>query len=111
MSRKFENKDYVYSRVKGVIERNKESDLFHKAFLRPIEIALKTRTTEKDTKRPADALPYGLKQVIKRDIALNQYVLKDFVPFRSVDKTQLSMEKILENNQDNLISLMKPAQP
>ena len=78
MSSNYENGEYVYSKVKDVIQKNRESDLFHKAFMRPIEIALKTRFTENDTKKPLDALPYGLKQVIKKDISLNQYTLKDF---------------------------------
>ena len=84
----------VLKRVTEVIEKNKSSDLFHKAFLRPQEIALKTWRTEKDTTKPYDALPYGLKQAIKKDISLNQYVLKDFEPFSSLDSTKLNIKYV-----------------
>jgi hypothetical protein len=77
-SNDFENPDVIFERVKEVIEKNKSSDLFHKAFLRPQEIALKTWRTEGDSSKPHDALPYGLKQVIKTDISQDKYVLKDF---------------------------------
>lgn len=108
---KFEDKDYVYKKVNEVIERNKEQDLFHKAFLRPVEIALKTRLTENDKRRRPDALPFGLKQVLKKDISLNQYTLKDFKAFRNLPPNDRKMDVVVENNLDNLISLMKPTRP
>lgn len=77
-SHNFENPDVIYDRVKEIVDKNKASDLFHKAFLRPQEIALKTWRTENDLMKPHDALPYGLKQVIKADISQDKYILKDF---------------------------------
>jgi hypothetical protein len=65
-------------RVKEVIEKNRASDLFHKAFLRPQEVTLKTWRTESDDTKRHDSLPFGLKQVIKEDISFNKYVLRDF---------------------------------
>lgn len=41
----YENESVVLNRVRNVIEKNKSSDLFHKAFLRPQDIALKTWRT------------------------------------------------------------------
>lgn len=82
--------------------------MFHKAFLRPQEIALKTWRTEKDTDKPHDALPYGLKQVIKKDILNNAYVLKDFESFDALEPNNRNIKYINENNYDNLISLLKP---
>lgn len=72
------DKDTVYDQVKKVIKLNKQTDLFHKGFLKPIEIALKTKWTENDKNAEVDALPYGLKQVIKTDISINNYTLQDF---------------------------------
>ncbi len=77
-----------------MIDKNKASDLFHKAFLRPQEIALKTWRTENDTTKPHDALPYGLKQVIKKDITLNKYVLNDFESFDALDPSQRTIKYI-----------------
>ena len=77
-SQNFTDPNVIFSRVKEVVDKNKASDLFHKAFLRPQEIALKTWRTENDTSKPHDALPYGLKQVIKSDISQDKFVLKDF---------------------------------
>lgn len=74
----FENASVVLTRVRNIIDKNKASDLFHKAFLRPQDIALKTWRTEGDNSKPHDALPYGLKQAIKKDISFNSYTLQDF---------------------------------
>ena len=56
----------MFNMVKKNLEENKELDLFHKAFLKPTDICLKTRYTEKDASKPLNALPYGLKQVCKK---------------------------------------------
>ena len=82
--------------------------MFHKAFLRPQEIALKTWRTENDTSKPHDALPYGLKQVIKSDISQDKFVLKDFESFDALGPDQRDIQYINENNYDNLVSLLKP---
>lgn len=55
-----------------------------------------------------DALPYGLKQVIKMDISLNKYVLKDFESFDALEPQNRNIEYVVKNNYDNLISLLKP---
>lgn len=39
------NASMVLKRVREIIDKNKAADLFHKAFLRPLEIALKTWRT------------------------------------------------------------------
>lgn len=90
----YQNASVVLKRVRQVIDKNKASDLFHKAFLRPQEIALKTWRTENDTTKPHDALPYGLKQVIKKDITLNKYVLNDFESFDALDPSQRTIKYI-----------------
>ena len=97
----------IYKQVKSLIERNKESDLFHKAFLKPMEIALKTS--------PSEILPSGLHQVYKTDISLNSYQLKDFDSFEGLLSSQkkgvFSSDFLVENHYDNLISLIKNDSP
>ena len=56
----------------------------------------------------ADALAFGMKQVIKKDISLNQYVLKDFESYSNLDGSHRNLKYITQNNYDNLLSLIKP---
>ena len=58
----------LYLNIKSIIERNGESELFHKAFLKPFEIALRTWKTERDPDM-FGRLPNGLKQIVKKDIS------------------------------------------
>ena len=67
----------LYQKVRHSITKNRESDLFYKAFLKPIEIALKTSETEKD-KSKAGCMPYGIKQVIRQSPSDNIFHLSDF---------------------------------
>ena len=59
------------------MEKTKQSELFFKAFLKPIQIVLKTGATEGDPKK-IKSLPYGLKQVIKGSIDENKFALLNF---------------------------------
>lgn len=53
-------------------------------------------------------MPYGLKQVIKKDISFNKYVAQDFKSFDELTPDQRNIQYVRENNYDNLISLIKP---
>ena len=108
MNRESLDQKSVYKKVTDVIKINRQNNLFHKAFLRPIEIALKTKYTEKRNDMDSDALAFGLKQVIKKDISLNQYTLQNFDSFQNLYTENQNYRYMVENNYDNLISLIKP---
>lgn len=98
----------VQAGVSRIIEKNKFADLFHKTFLRPVEVELKTALTENDPTQ-ADRLPYGLKQVVKRSIFDNHFVHADFEAFEDLpEHQQRDLSYIVNNNYDNLLSLIKP---
>ena len=107
MNNEFVDGQTIYQRVKQVIEANREADLFHKAFLKPIEIQLKTWKTEKDPSNKG-SLPYGILQIIKSDIGKNKFESDTIKSFGSLDEKQKKDYKFLcENNYDNLLSLIK----
>ena len=68
--------------IKQIIENDKKLDLEYKAFLRPMEIALKTWETEKDYQHQG-RLPNGIKRVIKKNIEDNKFKLDDFEPVKT----------------------------
>ena len=76
----------LFLNIRSIIESNGESELFHKAFLKPFEVALKTWRTENEPDKMG-FLPYGLKQVIKKDIDFNQFNLGDF---EDIDEREIS---------------------
>ena len=72
----------IFNMVKKKLGEGKDLDLFQKGFLKPTEICLKTKITENDPDKPFNSLPYGLKQVHKKQIALDKYTLHNFPSFR-----------------------------
>ena len=58
----------------------------------------------------SDSLAFGLKQAVKKDISLNQYVLQDFNSFEDLSPQHRNIQYVRQNNYDNLISLLKPRQ-
>lgn len=58
----------------------------------------------------SDSLAFGLKQAVKKDISLNQYVLQDFNSFEDLSPSYRNIQYVRQNNYDNLISLLKPRQ-
>ena len=78
----------------------KAEDTINKAFLKVIEIALKTNLNDEEV--PQGELAQGLKQVIKEKWYDDNY---DPVPFTPLDR--ISYESMINNNQDNLISYLK----
>ena len=53
------------------------------------------------------SLPYGLKQVIKKDIDLNQFQLIDFLPVDELP-TNSKYEDLEREDKNNMVSLLKP---
>ena len=53
------------------------------------------------------SLPYGLKQVIKKDIDLNQFQLIDFLPVDELP-TNSRYEDLEREDKNNMVSLLKP---
>ena len=80
----------VKKEVRRISERNAETEIFNKAFLKPIQVVLKTWKTEEDTRKQG-SLPFGLKMVCKKDINLNQYVLEDIQPIREHERSNAIM--------------------
>lgn len=107
MERSSLNPKKVYEKVQKAIKENREANLFHKTFLKPIEIALKDKSTEDVKSTDIDSLAIGLKQVIKKDISQNQYILQDFDSFDNIKAEDRNFRYLVQNNYDNMISLMK----
>jgi hypothetical protein len=78
----------------------KTEDMLNLAFMKPIEVALRTHRTDKSV--PSDALPRGLMIAQKQSINDNKYSLKRI---EAVDGTHL--EELREKKMDNYISLLK----
>lgn len=99
----------IKTKVRQISERSSETEIFHKAFLKPLEVALKTWRTEED-KDKQGSLPYGLKLVCKKDMNLNQYILEDIKPIGVRANSSLDYRTLEEQNQNNMISLLKPVE-
>ena len=81
----------------------KTEDLLNIAFMKPIEVALRTNRTDKEVL--PDSLPQGLMQVIKENgVNDNKYNLQRFQP---VTPFITSLEALKANSMDNYISLLK----
>ena len=78
--------------------------------MKPFEVALKTWKTETDPDKMG-FLPYGLKQVVKKNIDFNQFVLKDFEEITERDmSTNTEFSNLEGEDKNNLISILKPAE-
>lgn len=79
-----------------------EGDLVHKAFLKPIELVL--RTNKQDKNVSGRELPQGLMQALKiSSISDNTYEPLDFPVLKPDD----NFEDACKSNADNLISFLK----
>jgi hypothetical protein len=89
--------------IRHFMAQVKTEDLLNVAFMKPIEVTLRTNRTDKTL--PPDSLPEGLMQVIKENgITDNKYKLERFHPV-SPDIT--SLDALKEKHMDNYISLIK----
>lgn len=88
--------------VQTALSKVKREDIAHRGFLKPIEIALKTSTTERDSEKPLKpgSLPAGLKITFKDE--QNRRNLRNIEEVDSQNWEDLKM-----NNQNNMLSLIK----
>ena len=93
--------------VEKACSRIKKEDIVHRGFLKPIEIALKTYKSEvlegEETKLKPGSLPAGLKIAVKPTLDSDVHFLTDVEEI----KNNPPYNVIKENNQDNMLALMK----
>lgn len=88
--------------IKHFMSQVKTEDLINVAFMKPFEVALRTKST--DPAVPNDVLPQGLMLAVKENgINDNKYKLAPINPVN----TELSMTDLRKEKQDNYISLLK----
>ena len=75
-----------------------DQDYFQKAFLKPIEVQLKTDNP---------GLPQGLNLVLKEDVSANKFKTTVFEAPEIKQWDKLSYEEMITKNYDNLFSLIK----
>ncbi len=91
--------------IKHFMSQVKTEDLINVAFMKPFEVALRTKST--DPAVPNDVLPQGLMLAVKENgINDNKYKLAPINPVN----TELSMADLRKEKQDNYISLLKRSQ-
>jgi hypothetical protein len=88
--------------VRHFMNQVKMEDMINVAFMKPVELALRTRATDPEV--PADALPQGMLIAVKeQSINDNKYKLEKLT---EVCKDS-SLQELRKNHQDNYISLLK----
>lgn len=89
--------------IRHFMSQVKTEDLLNVAFMKPIEVALRTSKTDKTL--PPDALPSGLMLVLKDNgINDNKYQL---APFQPVPPDLASYDQLRSQHLDNYVSLLK----
>lgn len=89
--------------IRHFMSQVKTEDLLNVAFMKPIEVALRTNKTDKTL--PPDALPAGLMLVLKENgINDNKYQLAAFQP---VPPDLTSYDQLRTQHLDNYVSLLK----